>query len=217
MQTRRSTEESDLWLEQSSRPKPGLQLTVRNLKMTYAGPLLWTPVFHYDRVQRAFHWSMAAIILAAIALGIWAFNLERGSELKASLLYIHKSLGLTVLILVMARLPYRLAIGKPPYRQSLHTFNRIGSSAAHLLLYALMILMPISGYVFTGAAGRPLPFFGLFEWPSLVPKDKVLSQLAGVFHYWGAWIICSVLALHVLAVAWHSWVKKDGVSARMLP
>jgi cytochrome b561 len=60
-----------------------------------------------------------------------------------------------------------------------------------------------------------LPFFGLFEWPSLVPKDKMLSQLAGVLHYWG--VICSVLALHVLAVAWHSWVKKDEVFARMLP
>ena len=54
-----------------------------------------------------------------------------------------------------------------------------------------------------------MPFFGLFEWPSLVPKDKMLSQLAGVLHYWG--VICSVLALHVLAVAWHSWVKKDEV------
>src|SRR5262249_18355043 len=118
------------------------------------------------------------------------------------------TLGLTILILVLARLAYRLAVGKPPYREPLHRFNRVGSSAAHSLLYALMILMPISGYVFTGAAGRSLPFFGLFEWPSFVPKDKVLSQLAGVFHYCGAWIICSVLALHVLAVVWHSWVKK---------
>jgi len=185
--------------------------------MTHARQSLRTSTFQYDRVQRIFHWSMAAMILAAITLGIWAFYLERGSELKGSLLFIHKSLGLSVLILVMARLSYRLTIGKPPYKQPLHTFNRVGSSAAHLLLYALMILMPISGYVFTGAAGRPLPFFGLFEWPSFVPKDKILSQLAGVFHYWGAWIICSVLALHVLAVAWHSWVKKDGVFARMLP
>ena len=62
-----------------------------------------------------------------------------------------------------------------------------------------------------------MPFFGLSEWPSLVFKDKMLSQLAGVFHYWVAWIICSVLALDVLAVAWHSWVKKDEVFARMLP
>ena len=183
--------------------------------MTYARQSLRTSAFQYDRFQRIFHWSMAAMILAAITLGIWAFYLERGSELKGSLLFIHKSLGLTVFILVFARLAYRLAVGKPPYREPLHRFNRVGSSAAHSLLYALMILMPISGYVYTGAAGRPLPFFGLFEWPSFVPKDKVLSQLAGVFHYWGAWMICSVLALHVLAVVWHSWVKKDEVFARM--
>ena len=63
-----------------------------------SGPL------QYDNLQRAFHWSMAAIIFVAIALGIWAFNLERGSELKRFLLFIHKSLGLTVLILVMLRL-----------------------------------------------------------------------------------------------------------------
>src|SRR5262245_20962438 len=107
-------------------------------------------VFHYDRVQRAFHWSMAAIIFVAITLGIWALYLERGSELKGSLLFVHKSLGLTILILVMARLVYRLAVGKPRYREPLHRFNQVGSKAAHFLLYALMILMPISGYVFTG-------------------------------------------------------------------
>ncbi len=173
--------------------------------------------FHYDRVQRAFHWVMAAIIFTAIALGISISYLDRSNPLKGSLLLVHKSLGLTVLILVIARVAYRLIVGKPPYQQPLPRFNRIGSTAAHLLLYGLMIFMPVSGYVFTGAGGHPLPFFGLFDWPNVVPKDKALSQFAGAFHYWGAWIICSVLIVHVLAVAWHSWIKKDEVLARMLP
>jgi cytochrome b561 len=173
--------------------------------------------FHYDRVQRAFHWSMAAIIFTAIALGLWASYLDRSNPLKGSLLFVHKSLGLTVLVLVIARVAYRLIVGKPPYQQPLHRFNQVGSTAAHLLLYGLMILMPVSGYVFTGAGGHPLPFFGLFEWPNIVPKDKALSQLAGVVHYWGAWTVCSVLAVHLLAVAWHRWIKKDEILARMLP
>ena len=173
--------------------------------------------FHYDRIQRAFHWSMAAIIFTAIALGIWALYLDRNSPIKGSLLFVHKSLGLTVLLLVIARVAYRLIVGKPPYKQPLHRFNQVGSTTAHLLLYGLMILMPVTGYVFTGAGGHPLPFYGLFEWPSVVPKDKALSQLAGTFHYWGAWAICSVLIVHILAVVWHSLAKRDEVFGRMLP
>jgi cytochrome b561 len=173
--------------------------------------------FHYDRTQRVFHWSMAAIIITAIALGIWALYLDRNSPIKGSLLFVHKSLGLTVLILVLARVVYRLIVGKPPYKQPLHRFNQVGSTTAHLLLYGLMILMPVTGYVFTGAGGHPLPFYGLFEWPSVVPKDKALSQLAGAFHYWGAWAICSVLIVHVLAVVWHCLAKHDEVLDRMLP
>ena len=111
----------------------------------------------------------------------------------------------------------RLIVGKPPYKQPLHRFNQVGSTTAHLLLYGLMILMPVTGYVFTGAGGHPLPFYGLFEWPSVVPKDKALSQLAGTFHYWGAWAICSVLIVHILAVVWHSLAKRDEVFGRMLP
>ena len=173
--------------------------------------------FHYDRTQRIFHWSMAAIIFTAIALGITALYLDRNSPIKGSLLFVHKSLGITVLILVLARVAYRLIAGKPPYRQPLHRFNEVGSTTAHWLLYGLIILMPVTGFIFTGAAGHPLPFYGLFEWPSVVPKDKALSQLAGTFHYWGAWAICSVLIVHVLAVAWHQWAKRDEVLGRMLP
>jgi cytochrome b561 len=160
---------------------------------------------------------MAAIIFTAIALGIWALYLDRNSPIKGSLLFVHKSLGLTVLLLVIARVAYRLIVGKPPYKQPLHRFNQVGSTTAHLLLYGLMILMPVTGYVFTGAGGHPLPFYGLFEWPSVVPKDKALSQLAGTFHYWGAWAICSVLIVHILVVVWHSLAKRDEVFGRMLP
>ena len=171
--------------------------------------------FHYDRAQRAFHWVMAALIFIAIALGIWARYLDRNSPFKGSLLFMHKSLGLTILVLIIARVMYRLIVGKPPYKQPLHRFNQIGSTTAHAFLYGLMILMPVSGYIFSGAGNHPLPFFGLFEWPNIVPTDKALAQLAGAFHYWGAWTICSVLVIHVLAVAWHHWIKKDDILGRM--
>jgi cytochrome b561 len=172
--------------------------------------------FHYDLPQRTFHWSMAVMIFVAIALGIWASYLGRGSAIKDSLLLIHKSLGLTILILVIFRLPYRWFVGEPPYKQPLGKLTYTARSAVHMLIYGLMIFMPVSGYIFSGAAGRSLPFFGLFEWPSIVPKDKVMSQLGGSFHYWGAWVICIALTLHVSAVAWHRWIRRDDVLVRML-
>ncbi len=135
--------------------------------------------FHYDRVQRAFHWSMAAIIFTAIALGLWASYLDRSNPLKSSLLFVHKSFGLTVLVLVIARVTYRLIVGKPPYQQPLHRFNQVGSTAAHLLLYGLMILMPVSGYVFTGAGGHPLPFLAYLIGPTSCQRiRRYLNSLA---------------------------------------
>ena len=80
--------------------------------------------FHYDRTQRIFHWSMAAIIFTAIALGITALYLDRNSPIKGSPLFVHKSLGITVLILVLARVAYRLIAGKPPYRQATPSIQR---------------------------------------------------------------------------------------------
>lgn len=174
-------------------------------------------VARYDRVQRLLHWLMAAIILAAVAIGLYCSTQAPGTPVRRALLEVHKSLGMTALVLVVIRVGYRLFAGAPSHGRYLGRLTRLAANSAHLMLYALMVMMPVTGYLFSAAGGYSLPWFGLFQWPRLVPVGKALASTWQYFHDWGADIIYVVLALHLAAVAWHHFVMKDDVLARMLP
>ncbi|TGD95066.1 cytochrome b [Methylobacterium nonmethylotrophicum] len=174
-------------------------------------------IYHYDRTQRGFHWLMAALILVALGIGIYAAWQAPGTSPRRELLDIHKSVGLTVLLLLPLRLVYRLIAGEPAYRAPPSRSAHLAAKVAHWSLYVLMLLLPVSGYVYSAAGGYGLPLFGLFSFPRLVPVDKALSQAGYGAHYWIAWAVGIVLALHVLAVAWHAWIRRDEVMGRMWP
>ncbi|WP_022720308.1 cytochrome b [Rhodopseudomonas sp. B29] len=171
--------------------------------------------FAFNRPLRWLHWTMAVLIFVAIGLGVVAAYFPSGQQPRQGLLEIHKSIGMTVLVLVAIRLVWRLATGEPAYRQPLGRLTMLASRAGHAALYALMLFMPLSGYLFSGAGGYSLPWFGLFQWPRLVPRDHVLEHWGEVLHDRGAWVIGAVLALHLCAVAWHVFVKRDEVLSRM--
>ncbi len=171
----------------------------------------------YDAAQRAFHWIMAALILLAIAIGVTASLLPPRASPRVELLMLHKSLGMAALLLGLLRLGYRAIAGAPPYAEGLAPLTRAAAHAAHFALYALMIALPVSGYVNSAAGGHEIPWFGLFVWPNVAPQDKALAHLGGQTHFWLAWTIGAFLALHLAAVAWHGWVKRDEIFARMWP
>jgi cytochrome b561 len=79
----------------------------------------------------------------------------------------------------------------------------------------MMIYMPITGYLFSAAGGYSLPWFGLFQWPRLLPKNADTANWGELLHDRGAWIVGGVVALHLVAVVWHQWIKRDEVLARM--
>lgn len=174
------------------------------------------PASGYSSAQRGFHWLMAVLIFGALALGIWTTQLPRG-ELRSDVLFIHKSIGVAVLGLVVLRFVVRLIAGHPAYREKLDRLSAIGSKVAHGLLYLLMLLMPLSGYMLSSAGGREIPFFGLFTVPSLAPQDKALAEGAANAHLVLAWAIGVLVALHVVAAFWHFFVKRDEVMSRMWP
>ncbi len=175
------------------------------------------PVHHYDRMQRAFHWSMALIIVAAMLIGLYCAYQVPGTPLRRSLLEWHKSLGMAALVLVVLRIAYRLATAAPPYAERLGRLNHAAAGAGHLMLYGLMLFMPLSGYWFSAEGGYSLPFFWLFQWPRVVAVDKAATALPEALHLYGAWVIYGVVGLHVAAVVWHQAVRRDGVLARMWP
>lgn len=170
----------------------------------------------YRPSQRILHWLMAIVIISALVIGLYCSYLTPGVPLRRALLDVHKSLGMTALVLIAIRLPLRLSLGEPAYRRPLDVFNHYAARGAHILLYALMILMPLAGYTTSAAGGHDLPWFGLFQWPNLLPLDKGLERTAAEIHEYGAYCLYAVVSLHILAALWHHFFRKDEVLQRML-
>ncbi len=170
----------------------------------------------YNPALRTLHWLMAALIFVALPLGVWARELPRG-DLRSDVLFVHKSFGVTVLALVVLRVLVRLILGAPSYAVPLRRLVQAVAGASHFALYALMIALPVSGYVTSSSGGHPVSFFGLFTLPNLVPHDKTLDEAAAQAHFVFAWTIGIVLVLHLAAVVWHARVKRDEVLTRMWP
>jgi cytochrome b561 len=170
----------------------------------------------YDPGLRTIHWLMAALIFVALPLGVWGSLAPRGAT-RAEILFFHKSIGATVLGLIGLRIVWRLIVGAPPYAEPLGRLTHMAASAGHLALYALMIAMPVSGYIGSMAGGRPVSWFGLFELPRLLVKDESLAAAAGWAHLVCAWMLAFVLAAHLGAVVWHAAIKRDAVLTRMWP
>jgi cytochrome b561 len=177
-------------------------------------PPQFVAVFH--PFVRTLHWLMALIIFVALGLGVWAAELPKG-DLRGEVLFVHKSLGVSVLALIVVRVLARLALRSPPYAEALGRLTDAASKAGHLLLYGLMVALPLSGYVMSSAAGREVSFFGLVTLPPLVGPDKALAGQAAETHEALAWAIGIVIALHLAAVVWHAWFKRDTVLTRMWP
>jgi cytochrome b561 len=159
---------------------------------------------------------MAALILVGLALGAWVSQLPRG-EFRSDVLFVHKSIGVTVFGLVLLRIVWRLLTGAPPYLEPLGRLTSAAAHSAHMALYLLMIALPLSGYVISTAGGNAVSWFGLFTLPSLLDKDRAIDHAARQAHEFFAWTIAVVLAAHLGAVVWHTAIKRDAVLTRMWP
>jgi cytochrome b561 len=171
----------------------------------------------YDPGLRTIHWLTAALIFVGLPLGVWASLLPGGNATRVEILFFHKSIGVTVLGLVALRVVWRLIVGAPAYAEPLGRLTHVASRAGHLALYALMIAMPVSGYVGSTAGGRAVSWFGLFQLPQLLAKDRSVAVAAGWAHLVFAWMLAFVLAAHLGAVVWHAAIKRDSVLTRMWP
>lgn len=170
----------------------------------------------YCGIQRYLHWIMATAIFVALAIGIICSYLDHGSPQRQFLMDIHKSLGMTVLALLVIRIPIRASYGEPRFDIAPPLHERIASKLVHAGLYGVMLLMPVSGYVTSSAEGRRVQWFGVFRWPNLLTENKSFGRAVGAIHHYGAYAFYMLLILHLGAVVWHRLVRKDEVLARML-
>ena len=146
----------------------------------------------YDPVQRATHWATAFIFLAAVVLGFYASLQVPGTSPRREILEVHKSLGMSVLFLALFRLLYRLRVGAPTPLPSARWQTRT-AAATHAGLYALMLAMPLSGYLFTSAGNYSLKYFWTFAWPRLFAGDGALSRAAETAHGALAYLVYALL------------------------
>src|SRR5262245_14499157 len=121
----------------------------------------------YGAAAMAFHWLMALMILFMLGLGLFMTILDETDPRTFPLFQLHKSIGLTILILAIARLAWRLANPVPTLPVGMSARERIASRVVHALLYALMIAIPLLGWATVSAAALAVPtmWFGIFEWP----------------------------------------------------
>ncbi|MBV9859894.1 MAG: cytochrome b [Alphaproteobacteria bacterium] len=171
----------------------------------------------YDPVARATHWIVAILAVVVVSLG-WAIpDAPRNTGSRELLLTLHRSLGLTILGLMLFRGVWRWRHPVPPLTALLPRREIVVAQASHIVLYALFILMPVAGYLNAAAAGHTVSLFGLLLIPPLVPEDDRLSQIAIAVHLVGQYLVYAFVALHIAAAMMHAVVRRNGVLERMLP
>ena len=168
----------------------------------------------YDGVQIALHWLIAALVVLAIGF-IWSAGLADG-PLHNTLFFIHRSFGMTIFVVTAFRLTWRTTHAAPPPPDTIPAWQRFAATATHWLLYALLVIMPITGFTASASRGHPVTWFFLFDVPAL-PENKPLAQLAETIHVTLQWAIYGLVTLHAGAALRHHFVIKDGVLRRMLP
>jgi cytochrome b561 len=181
---------------------------------------------HYNAGAIVLHWAIALLILANIGLAWW-FNTLHG-EAKIEPVQLHKSIGITVLILTVVRLAWRLAVPPPPLPPTMTLLERWLAHTVHTLFYVVMLGAPLTGWAFSSASPLihvfPIVLFHLVPWPAIAPLTNLphdqMKQAHAVFlasHRLLAKLAYALVALHVAGALKHQVFDHDNALARMIP
>jgi len=169
----------------------------------------------WGAVAKFFHWIIA---LGILGNGIWGLLMTgmSPSMAKINVYALHKSIGLTVLALVLLRMAWRLG-DRAPRDEPMPHWQRWAAHATHVLLYVLIVAIPLSGWWFNSLHGFPLQWFKLFNLPALAAKNEHMAHVAHAVHEYLFWLLVLVLVAHVGAAIKHHVFDRDNVLRRMLP
>ena len=172
------------------------------------------PAAGYTRTAIALHWLVFALIAAGFSVGLWMVEQPILPSTLRVYAY-HKWIGITVFLLALPRLGWRLGhpvAGEP----SLPRWQRRAAVATHRLLYALILAIPLSGWIYSSATGVQVVYLGLLPLPDLVAKDRSLAAILKAVHATLNFTLLGVVILHSGAALKHHFVDRDGVLLRML-
>ena len=178
------------------------------------------PVETYTPKARVLHWTTVALLAVQFPVGL--YMVYRGNTLNlwdtlTNVLYSsHKLGGITILIIVLWRLTYRMTHGAPADEPTIEPWQRIVSRLNHWGLYVLLIAAPIAGYI--GISLFPaLDIFGVISLPGVVSPDKEAAKTAFAVHGLLVMVLALLIAMHVAAALYHYLIRKDNVLGRMIP
>lgn len=166
----------------------------------------------YTRVAQSLHWAIAILILLNLLLGFAHDSLPR----DWAVMPVHKSIGLTVLALTLVRIGWRLTHPAPPMLATMPGWEKLVANVTHFAFYALLLIMPLTGWIMTSAGDRPLIWFFLFDLPKFgVTKEDAIVGLSSEGHEILGFLFAALIVLHVAAALRHHFVLRDGTLRRM--
>ena len=188
------------------------------LPMQNFDPLIDASAARYSRGAMILHWLIALLIIGNV-LGAW---LSEGLPKpdRAAIMALHKSFGITILLLTLMRIGWRLSHKPPPLVETLAAWEAALAKVTHWLFYLLMLAIPLSGWAFVSAAsgGKPVSMFGLFDVPALpIGSDKPTAGMFQNIHSNLAFAIVGLFVLHVAGALKHQFLDRDGTLRRMVP
>lgn len=172
---------------------------------------------HYKAPARWLHWLVAFLVLGMLPVGLLMVQEGLSRPFQNALFLMHKNTGVIVMLLVAARIFYRWRNPPPPLPNNLPLWQKRVSAWTHGVLYGLIVLMPVSGYVRVRTGGFPIEILDAIGIGTLLPKSDAIANAAKSLHYLGAWALAVVVGLHVAAALQHALIKRDGIFQRMWP
>lgn len=177
-------------------------MTLRNTENTYGS------------LAKVLHWGMAVLVIALICIGLFMTRQPDGDP-KWALYDLHKAIGSVVFLVLLVRMAWRHLSPPPAMPVSLTPFEQKAAHGAHVLLYAFMLALPVTGYLDSSFGGYHISFFGFFDVPMLFAKNETLFEICAAAHSYIGWALTLVVLAHIGAALKHHFIAKDDVLKRM--
>jgi cytochrome b561 len=175
------------------------------------------PGVRYTNVAVALHWLIAILIVMQLTLGWTMIEIPKEPVgVRAAWFNLHKSIGITIALLVLARLAWRVRHPAPPLPPAVPAWQRRAAFASHALLYVCLLGMPLAGFLGSTFSGYPIKYFGI-TLPQWGYKSDELKSFFSAVHLTFAWVFMTLIAVHASAAIKHLLVDRDGVFWRMWP
>ena len=174
-----------------------------------------TPRLHYGTPAKIFHWLVVALLVVQYPIGWLMPDLHRNMQPGAPMTF-HVSFGLTILVLIVLRLAWRLTHPVAP-ESSLPAWQRLTSELVHWMLYVIVLATTISGWLFASYRGWTLSYFYLFRLPMLASDNAAAGKAIDGLHQAAEWLLLALIVFHVGTALLHIFVYRDRIMQRMLP